>query len=95
MLEGIVLVFVHNAWVVGESTGANRRSPQQIVDKAIAWERRSGATFESAKTAMIHFTKLADKDSEEPNQVKDRSHSLGRILVRCKVQHFAYRISWG
>lgn len=69
----MAIVDDYNAWVVGESAGANRRSPQQVVDKAIAWERRSGATFESAKTAMIHFTKLADKDSEEPNQVKDQT----------------------
>lgn len=79
----------------------NLRSLQQIVDKAIEWERRGGVIFKSAKTVMIHFTKLVDKDSEESIQVKDQTvdpHKaikiLGMILDQRLSMEAQYILKW-
>jgi hypothetical protein len=31
------------------------------VDRAVEWEKRSGATFESTKTVLVHFTRTASR----------------------------------
>ncbi|KAK0368981.1 hypothetical protein CLIM01_13661 [Colletotrichum limetticola] len=56
---GGALAFVddNTAWVTGRSREANREGIQNIIDRALEWERRSGATFETDKTAIIHFTR--------------------------------------
>ncbi|KAK1837585.1 hypothetical protein CCHR01_19793, partial [Colletotrichum chrysophilum] len=56
--NGGALAFVddYTAWVTGSSREANRQGIQDIIDRALEWERRSGATFETDKTAIIHFT---------------------------------------
>ena len=36
----------YSAWVTGPSADANREGIQAIIDRAMNWERRSGATFE-------------------------------------------------
>ncbi|KAL0929378.1 uncharacterized protein CTRU02_215544 [Colletotrichum truncatum] len=57
--NGGSLAFVddYTAWVTGPSRQANRQGIQAIIDRALDWERRSGATFEADKTAIIHFTR--------------------------------------
>ncbi|KZL63698.1 reverse transcriptase [Colletotrichum incanum] len=57
--DGGALAFVddYTAWVTGPSREANRQGIQAIIDRALDWERRSGATFEADKTAIIHFTR--------------------------------------
>ena len=45
------------AWVTGSSAEANREGIQAIIDQATEWEGRSGATFESEKTTLVHFTR--------------------------------------
>ncbi|KAK0367645.1 hypothetical protein CLIM01_14998 [Colletotrichum limetticola] len=57
--NGGALAFVddYTAWVTGRSQEANREGFQNIIDRALEWERRSGATFETDKTAIIHFTR--------------------------------------
>jgi hypothetical protein len=60
----------YNAWVTGPSAEANHESIQAIIDRAIDWERRSGATFESDKTVIIHFTRQRDKTSTRPFTIK-------------------------
>ncbi|KAI3532110.1 hypothetical protein CABS01_16761 [Colletotrichum abscissum] len=57
--NGGALAFVddYTAWVTGRSREANREGIQNIIDRALEWERRSGATFETDKTAIIHFTR--------------------------------------
>ncbi|KDN67454.1 hypothetical protein CSUB01_12654, partial [Colletotrichum sublineola] len=57
--NGGSLAFVddYTAWVTGPSRQANRQGIQDIIDRALEWERRSGATFEADKTAIIHFTR--------------------------------------
>ena len=53
----IAFVDDYTAWVVGESAVANTAKIRSIVDRALAWESRSGATFEGEKTALVHFTR--------------------------------------
>lgn len=57
--NGGAMAFVddYTAWVTGPSEDANRTGIQDIVDRAIEWATRSGATFESEKTKIIHFTR--------------------------------------
>ena len=43
------------AWVTGPMAQSNREGIKAIINEALDWERRSGATFEAEKTAIIHF----------------------------------------
>ena len=60
----------YNAWVTGPSAEANYRGIQQIVQQALCWERASGATFEIAKTAIVHFTRAPNRSSSTPIFIK-------------------------
>ena len=51
----IVFVDDYSAWVVGEDAVSNTVKIKGIVDHALAWESRSGATFEGEKTTLVHF----------------------------------------
>ncbi|KAJ6436766.1 Chromo domain protein [Purpureocillium lavendulum] len=57
------LAFVddYTAWVTGPTAQSNRSGIETIINRALEWERRSGATFEAEKTAIIHFTRKAFK----------------------------------
>jgi hypothetical protein len=52
---------------------------QRDYKKALDWERRSGATFETEKSAIIHFTCKAYKLNLEPFAIRGQ-------LVRPKTQ---------
>ncbi|OBS17158.1 hypothetical protein FPOA_12311 [Fusarium poae] len=52
----IAFVDDYSAWVTGPTAEDNREGIQAIIDRALDWERRSGATFESDKTTIAHFT---------------------------------------
>jgi hypothetical protein len=60
----------YSAWVTGPSAEANRRGIQAIFNRAMDWERRSGATFEGEKTVIIHFTRRRDRNSTRPFIIK-------------------------
>jgi hypothetical protein len=66
----IAFVDDYNAWVTGSSADANREGIQAIIDKAMDWEKRSGATFEGKKTAIIHFTRRHDRISTRSFTIK-------------------------
>ncbi|KAJ6436994.1 reverse transcriptase [Purpureocillium lavendulum] len=53
----IAFIDDYSAWVTGRTTEANRAGIQSIIDEAIDWEKRSGATFEVDKTTIVHFTR--------------------------------------
>jgi hypothetical protein len=57
----IAFVDDYTAWVTGPSAEANHIRIQQIVDRAVQWEKCSGTTFESTKTALVHFTRTASR----------------------------------
>ncbi|KAK4061193.1 hypothetical protein Purlil1_14262 [Purpureocillium lilacinum] len=94
----IAFVDDYSAWVTGKSAAANRAGIEAIIDRALAWARRSGATFESNKTAVIHFTRSARRGSQgsfvvdgQTVQPKDTAKVLGVVLdaaLRYK-QHIA------
>ena len=66
----IAFVDDYTAWVVGRSAESNLSGIREVVNHALAWERRSGATFEGEKTALVHFTRNAKKQSTTPINIK-------------------------
>ena len=50
----------YTAWVTGPSARSNRSEIQNIINSALEWEKRSGATFEGEKTTIVHFTRNND-----------------------------------
>ncbi|EGU72281.1 hypothetical protein FOXB_17211 [Fusarium oxysporum f. sp. conglutinans Fo5176] len=71
--NGGSIAFVDNysAWVTGPTAEENRDGIQAIVDCALAWERRSGATFKCDKTTIVHFTRVIDRTSRIPFTIKE------------------------
>ena len=67
----IAFVDDYSAWVTGPSADANRQGLQAIIDRAMEWEKRSGATFEGEKTAVIHFTRNSNRTSTTPFLIKE------------------------
>jgi len=57
----------------GPTVQSNREGIAKIINDALDWERRSGATFEADKTAIIHFAPKARKVDQEPFKVKDQT----------------------
>jgi hypothetical protein len=87
--EGGSIAFVddYSAWVTGPTAEANRAGIQSIINEALEWERRSGATFEADKTTVIHFTRVSARNSDLPflikgNEVKPKSSAkiLGVVM---------------
>ncbi|EGU72886.1 hypothetical protein FOXB_16605, partial [Fusarium oxysporum f. sp. conglutinans Fo5176] len=78
---GGAIAFVDDftAWVTGPTAESNRDGINEIIKKALDWERRSGATFEAEKTAIIHFTRKAYKSDSEPFAIRGQ-------LVQPKTQ---------
>jgi hypothetical protein len=75
--KGGAIAFVDDftAWVVGPTAECNREGIEAIINEALDWEKRSGATFEAEKTAIIHFTRtrIAHKHSAEPFTIKGQT----------------------
>ena len=70
--HGGAIAFVDDftAWVTGPTAQSNRGRIEAIINESLEWERRSGATFEAEKTAIIHFTRKAYKADLEPFTIK-------------------------
>ncbi|KAJ5117317.1 hypothetical protein N7448_010949 [Penicillium atrosanguineum] len=70
--QGGAIAFVDDftAWVTGPTAQSNRQGIETIVNEALDWEGRSGATFEAEKTAIIHFAPKAHKSDSEPLTIK-------------------------
>lgn len=73
--NGGALAFVddYNAWITGPTAAANRDGIQTIINQAMEWERRSGATFEADKTAIIHFSRSKDRLDSTPFTIKGKT----------------------
>ena len=54
----------------GPIAQSNREGIEAIINDALDWERRSGATFEAEKTAIIHFTRKSYKSESKPFDIK-------------------------
>ena len=61
------------AWVTGPTAQSNHEGIETIINNALDWERRSGATFEAEKTAIIHFTHKPYKTNSEPFTIKGQT----------------------
>ena len=46
------------------------------MDRAVQWEKRSGTTFESTKTALVHFTRTASRSGNALVIVKGKTIAL-------------------
>ncbi|KYK58871.1 hypothetical protein DCS_05889 [Drechmeria coniospora] len=70
--NGGAIAFVNDfsAWVAGPTAKENRKGIKSIINMALDWEGRSGATFEAEKTAIIHFTKSEYKSDSEAFTIK-------------------------
>jgi hypothetical protein len=75
------------AWVVGPDAGANRQGIQTIIEKALSWELRNGATFEAEKTAVIHFTRMAWRANDTPFTINGQT-------IHPKEQVKSWESSW-
>jgi hypothetical protein len=51
----IAFIDDYSAWVTGPTAEANRVGIQAVIDRALEWERRSGATFEEDKTVILVY----------------------------------------
>ncbi|KAJ5117310.1 hypothetical protein N7448_010942 [Penicillium atrosanguineum] len=58
------------AWVTRSTAWSNREGIKTIINEVLDWERRSGATFEAEKTAIIHFAPKTCKVDQEPFTIK-------------------------
>ena len=74
-VHGGAIAFVDDftAWVTGPTAESNRKGIEAIITSAMDWEKRSGATFEADKTAIIHFTRKSYKTDAQPFTVKGQA----------------------
>ncbi|KAM3552687.1 hypothetical protein MY1884_007077 [Beauveria asiatica] len=72
--NGGAIAFIDDftAWVTGPTVHSNRDKIKAIVEEALEWEKRSGATFEAEKTAIIHFTRNARLVDPTPIVIKEK-----------------------
>jgi ribonuclease HI len=73
--QGGAVAFVDDftAWVTGSTAQSNREGIEAIINEALDWERRSGATFEAEKTAIIHFAPKTCKSDHDPFTIKGQT----------------------
>lgn len=73
--QGGAVAFVDDftAWVTGPTAQSNQEGIEAIIDEALDWERRSGATFEAEKTAIIHFAPKMRKSDHESFIIKGQT----------------------
>ncbi|KAI3293676.1 hypothetical protein DTO002I6_4622 [Penicillium roqueforti] len=73
--QGGTVAFVDDftAWVTGPTAQSNREGIEAIINEALDWERRSGATFKAEKTAIIHFAPKMRKSDHESFIIKGQT----------------------
>ena len=93
--NGGAIAFVDDftAWVTGPTARSTRKGIEAIIEEALDWERRSGATFEADKTAVIHFTRKAYKADSEPFTIKGQAVQpkdhvkVLRVVIDAKLRY--------
>ncbi|OAQ61371.1 reverse transcriptase [Purpureocillium lilacinum] len=98
---GGAMAFVDDfsAWVTGPTAQSNRNGIKAIIEEALDWERRSGATFEAHKTCIIHFTRKAYKLDAQPYVIKGQlvhPKTQAKVLGVIMDSHLKYKehIAW-
>jgi hypothetical protein len=73
--QGGAIAFIDDftAWVTGPTAQSNWEGIEAIINEALDWEKRSGATFEADKTAIIYFTPKAYKSDQGPFTIKGQT----------------------
>jgi ribonuclease HI len=73
--QGGAIAFINDftAWVTGPTAQSNQQGIEAIINEALKWEKRSSATFEADKTAIIHFSPKAHKLDKEPFTIKGQT----------------------
>lgn len=74
---------------------SNREGITTIINEALDWEKRSGATFEADKTAIIHFAPKARKVDREPFTVKGQTVEQQRDTRLKYREHITKAVSKG
>ncbi|KAJ6436906.1 reverse transcriptase [Purpureocillium lavendulum] len=95
----IAFVDDFSAWVTGPTAQSNRNGIKAIIEEALDWERRSGATFEAHKTCIIHFTRKASKLDAQPYVIKGQlvhPKTHAKVLGVIIDSHLKYKehIAW-
>ncbi|KAI2791712.1 hypothetical protein POX_c04584 [Penicillium oxalicum] len=72
-LSPILFLFFNADLVTGPTAQSNPEGIEAIVNKALGWEKRSSATFEADKTAIIHFASNANKSDQRPFTIKGQT----------------------
>jgi hypothetical protein len=104
--QGGAITFIDDftAWVTGPTAQSNWEGIKVIINEVLNWEKRSSATFEADKTAIIHFTPKAYKLDQGPFTIKgqtiepkDHVKILGVLIdARLKYkEHIARAVSKG
>ncbi|KAJ3455754.1 hypothetical protein MRS44_017236 [Fusarium solani] len=71
-LSPVLFLFFNADLVTGPTAETNRAGIQATIDRALDWERRSGATFEGDKKTIIHFAHNAERTSDTPFMIKGK-----------------------
>jgi hypothetical protein len=73
--QGGAIAFVDDftAWMTRPTAQSNWEGIKAIINEALDWEKRSGATFKADKTAIIHFTPKAYKSDQGPFTIKGQT----------------------
>ena len=56
--------------MTGSTAQSNREGIEAIINKALDWERRSGATFKAKKIAIIYFAPKIYKSDHDLFTIK-------------------------
>lgn len=89
----IVFVDDFTVWVTRPTVQSNQEGIEAIINEALNWERRSGATFEAEKTTIIHFAPKAYKLDQwlftiKGQIVKPKDHiKILGVLMDMRLKH--------
>ena len=82
--------------MTGSTAQSNREGIEAIINGALDWERRSGATFEAEKTAIIHFAPKMRKSDYESFIIKGQTVVPGNhvkilgVLIDTRLKYKEY-----
>jgi hypothetical protein len=68
------------AWVTGPTAQSNWEGIEAIINEALDWGRRSGATSEAEKTAVLHFSPKAYKSDQRSFTIKGLPYPWYRLV---------------
>lgn len=80
--------------MIGPTARSNREGIEAIINQTPDWERRSGATVEAEKTAIIHFAPKTYKwnrsllpSKDKPLSPKGRPRKILGVLMDTRLKY--------